>query len=72
MTWPMILLAVGSVASGGFLAIGGTLQHWLEPVVGAHEEAHATPVWVVTTVILAVVAVGNRDRLPHVRHPRRA
>jgi NADH-quinone oxidoreductase subunit L len=58
MTWPMILLAIGSVFSGGFFAIGGTLQHWLEPVVGAHEEAHATPVWVATTVILVVVATG--------------
>ena len=26
MTWPMILLAVGSVVSGGALAIGGTLR----------------------------------------------
>jgi NADH-quinone oxidoreductase subunit L len=58
MTWPMILLAVGSVASGGFFAIGGTLQHWLEPVVGSHEAAHETPVWVSTTVILVVVAAG--------------
>jgi NADH-quinone oxidoreductase subunit L len=58
MTWPMILLAVGSVASGGFFAIGGTLQHWLEPVVGSHEPAHATPVWVATTIILVVVAAG--------------
>ncbi|MFG1929086.1 NADH-quinone oxidoreductase subunit L [Mycobacterium sp. NPDC048908] len=58
MTWPMILLAVGSVFSGGVFAIGGTLQKWLEPVVGAHEEAHATPVWVATTVILVVVAAG--------------
>ena len=58
MTWPMILLAIGSVASGGLLAIGGTLEHWLEPVVGAHEAEHATPVWVATTVVLAVVAVG--------------
>jgi NADH-quinone oxidoreductase subunit L len=58
MTWPMILLAIGSVAAGGLLAIGGTLQHWLEPVVGAHEEAHAAPVWVATTVILLVVAAG--------------
>jgi NADH-quinone oxidoreductase subunit L len=58
MTWPMILLAVGSVASGALFAIGGTLSHWLEPVVGAHEEAHATPVWVATTVILVVVAAG--------------
>ena len=58
MTWPMILLAVGSVASGGFLAIGGTLAHWLEPVVGAHEAEHGTPAWVVTVVVLAVVATG--------------
>ena len=35
MTWPMIVLAIGSVASGGAFAIGGTLEHWLEPVVGA-------------------------------------
>jgi NADH-quinone oxidoreductase subunit L len=58
MTWPMILLAVGSVASGAFFAIGGTLQHWLEPVVGAHEAEQATPAWVVTIVVLAVVAAG--------------
>ncbi|KRE33598.1 NADH:ubiquinone oxidoreductase subunit L [Mycobacterium sp. Soil538] len=58
MTWPMILLAVGSVAAGGALALGGTLQHWLEPVVGAHEAHHAVPVWVVSVVVLAVVAVG--------------
>ncbi|OBB47343.1 NADH-quinone oxidoreductase subunit L [Mycobacterium sp. 852002-51961_SCH5331710] len=58
MTWPMILLAIGSVGSGAAFAIGGTLEHWLEPVVGAHEVHHVAPVWVVTTVILAVVAVG--------------
>jgi NADH-quinone oxidoreductase subunit L len=58
MTWPMILLAIGSVVSGGALAIGGTLNHWLEPVVGAHEAEHAAPVWVVTIVILAVVVAG--------------
>jgi NADH-quinone oxidoreductase subunit L len=59
MTWPMIVLAAGSVASGGLLAIGGTLQRWLEPVVGAHEEAtHAIPAWVTTAITLSVVAVG--------------
>jgi NADH-quinone oxidoreductase subunit L len=68
MTWPMIVLAVGSVFSGGLLAFGGALQHWLEPVVGAREEAAQTiPVWVtigavqfgpVTAITLAVVAVG--------------
>jgi NADH-quinone oxidoreductase subunit L len=59
MVWPMILLAVGSVFAGGLFAIGGTLPHWLEPVVGAHEEsAHALPAGVSTTLALAVVAVG--------------
>jgi NADH-quinone oxidoreductase subunit L len=59
MTWPMILLAVGSVFSGGLLWRGGALQHWLEPVVGAREEAaHALPSWVTTVVALGVVAIG--------------
>ena len=59
MTWPMILLAVGSVFSGGLLWYGGALQHWLKPVVGAHEEAaSALPAWATTTVALGVVAVG--------------
>ena len=35
------------------------MQHWLQPVVGSHEEgAHALPAWVSTTLALAVVAVG--------------
>jgi NADH-quinone oxidoreductase subunit L len=58
MTWPMIALAVGSVGAGGLLAIGGTLSHWLEPVVGSHEVERATPAWVVTVITLAVVAIG--------------
>ena len=59
MTWPMIVLAIGSVGAGGVLAIGGTLEHWLEPVVGARVDAgHAVPVWVMTAVTLAVVAAG--------------
>lgn len=59
MTWPMIVLAIGSVGAGGALAIGGTLTTWLEPVVGTHEEAHhAIPVWVMTAITMAVIAVG--------------
>jgi NADH-quinone oxidoreductase subunit L len=59
MTWPMILLAVGSVFSGGLLAWRGTLQRWLEPVVGKHEEVtHAFPTWVSTALALGVVIVG--------------
>ncbi|OBF65454.1 NADH-quinone oxidoreductase subunit L [Mycobacterium sp. 852002-51971_SCH5477799-a] len=59
MTWPMILLAVGSVFSGGLLAVGGTLQSWLEPVVGKHEEVtHAFPAWVSSALALGVVVIG--------------
>ncbi|RFD26732.1 NADH-quinone oxidoreductase subunit L [Mycobacterium uberis] len=59
MTWPMILLAVSSVFSGGLLTYDGTLQHWLGPVVGVHDEAtHTFPSWISTTAALAVVTVG--------------
>ncbi|GAB3231194.1 NADH-quinone oxidoreductase subunit L [Mycolicibacterium hippocampi] len=58
MTVPMILLAVGSVTAGAALAIGGTLEHWLAPVVGSAEIHHVLPVWVVTVIVLSVVAVG--------------
>ena len=58
MTAPMVILALGSVGAGALLAVGGALAHWLEPVVGTHEAHHAVPVWVMTTITLAVVAVG--------------
>ena len=58
MTWPMIVLAVGSVGAGAVLAIGHTLQNWLEPVVGSHETEHVVPAWVMTVTVLGVVAIG--------------
>ncbi|MGB2721963.1 MAG: NADH-quinone oxidoreductase subunit L [Rhodococcus sp. (in: high G+C Gram-positive bacteria)] len=58
MTAPMIVLAVGSVASGAFLAVGGRLEAWLEPVVGSAHEEHAIPAWVVTVAVLVVVLIG--------------
>ena len=58
MTGPMIVLAIGSVGAGALLAIGGTLEHWLEPVVGAYEAHHVVPAWVMTTITMAVIAVG--------------
>ncbi len=70
MTWPMILLAVGSVFSGGLLAVGGTLQHWLDPVVKSEESPHGLPTWVSTTVALAVVAIGIA--VAYQRYGRRA
>ncbi|OAH63764.1 NADH-quinone oxidoreductase subunit L [Dietzia cinnamea] len=58
MTGPMIALAVGSVAAGGLLAIGGRLQEWLAPVLGDHHPEHVLPVWLVTTASLVAVAAG--------------
>jgi len=58
MTWPMILLAVGSVFSGGLLAFGGALRHWLEPVVTFEESSHVLPTWTFTIVTLGIVFVG--------------
>ncbi|MFC7449935.1 NADH-quinone oxidoreductase subunit L [Rhodococcus daqingensis] len=58
MTWPMILIAIGSVTSGALLTFGGALQHWLEPVVGTHHPELAIPVWVITATTLAVVLAG--------------
>ncbi|MCV7347807.1 NADH-quinone oxidoreductase subunit L [Mycolicibacterium rhodesiae] len=58
MTAPMIVLAIGSVGAGALFAIGNTLEHWLEPVVGHHEAAHVLPAWIITVTALGVVAIG--------------
>ncbi|QIK84828.1 NADH-quinone oxidoreductase subunit L [Sanguibacter sp. HDW7] len=58
MTLPMIVLAVGSVALGGVLAIGDGFVTWLEPVTG-HVEHHApviaVPVIMVSTILVVLV-----------------
>ena len=58
MGWPMVLLAGGSIGAGALLAVGGKLEHWLEPIVGYQEPEHAIPAWLLTVVTLAVVGVG--------------
>ncbi|MBB3606318.1 NADH-quinone oxidoreductase subunit L [Mycolicibacterium sp. BK556] len=58
MTAPMMVLAIGSVGAGALLAIGNTLEHWLEPVVGSHETHHLIPTWITTLTALGVVAIG--------------
>jgi len=58
MTWPMILLAVGSVFAGGLFAFGGRLQHWLEPVTTFEESSHVLPTWTFNVVTLGTVLVG--------------
>ncbi len=59
MTLPLVLLAIGSIAAGwiGLPAVfGGSLfADWLEPVFGAHHEAHASAT---LEEILMAVSVG--------------
>ncbi|WP_019926336.1 NADH-quinone oxidoreductase subunit L [Nocardia sp. BMG111209] len=58
MTGPMILLAIGSVCSGGLLVYGSGLVNWLEPIVGEHHSEGGLPAWAVTTMALVVVVAG--------------
>ena len=60
MTIPMILLAVGSVGAGWFLATGERLAGWLAPSVGEFREPHPTILspTVITVATLVVIAAG--------------
>ncbi len=59
MTYPMIVLAVGSALLGLLLGPTNAIVHWLEPVVGAAEEEHPVlAVPILMTLTLLVVAAG--------------
>jgi NADH-quinone oxidoreductase subunit L len=61
MTWPMIVLAVGSVGAGAFLIINDRLEKFLAPVVGVPPVSHGflTPAGIVAVVLaLAGVVLG--------------
>ena len=60
MTGPMVVLAVGSVGAGAFLALGDRLASWLTPSVGEFVEPHPTIVspTVITIATLVVIAAG--------------
>ena len=57
---PLVLLALGSVASGFFFSRGDSLKNWLEPVVGGHSmhEAELLSPAVVSVLALVLVALG--------------
>src|SRR5215472_11737735 len=58
MTWPMIVLAIGSVGAGGFLIINDRLQDFLAPVVGVPPVSHGfITVSGVVTLVLVLAAV---------------
>jgi NADH-quinone oxidoreductase subunit L len=58
MTWPMIILAVGSGALGMFLGLGGRFVDWLAPVTGEgeHGEPVIAPGLIMAVTIVLVVA----------------
>jgi NADH-quinone oxidoreductase subunit L len=60
MTLPMIVLAIGSVAGGGLLVLGGGLQNWLVPSLGESEEIGVHTIKpVVLTVLTLLVVIGG-------------
>ena len=69
MTSPMIVLAIGSVAAGGFLILGNRLLDFLGPVTGVPPTTHgiwtragaAALVLVVIGVAIAWALYGRRD-----------
>ncbi|MBB5776482.1 NADH-quinone oxidoreductase subunit L [Nonomuraea jabiensis] len=59
MTWPLIILSIGSIGLGGYLVLNGTLYDFLKPAVGGdgpapHFDFTSTP----GLATLALVAVG--------------
>jgi NADH-quinone oxidoreductase subunit L len=59
MTWPMMILALGSVGLGAFLGLGDRFHHWMEPVTGpVTERGPVVPAVVLIAVTLVFVAVG--------------
>jgi NADH-quinone oxidoreductase subunit L len=56
MTSPMIVLAIGSVAAGGFLILGNRLLNFLGPVTGVPPTMHGIwTKWGVVTLVLVVI-----------------
>ncbi|CAM5281190.1 NADH-quinone oxidoreductase subunit L [Streptomyces purpurascens] len=58
MTIPMIVLAVGSVAAGGFFSIGDRFVHWLEPITGHSHGDSPISAGVVTGATVTCMVIG--------------
>ncbi|MFI6321314.1 NADH-quinone oxidoreductase subunit L [Nonomuraea sp. NPDC050556] len=57
MTWPLILLSIGSIVLGFFLIQGNRFMDFLGPAVGLPEEKPAFHVFAVTPIALATLAL---------------
>ena len=60
MTWPLIILAIGSAIVGGFEVLNSSVTKWLEPSTGVAIEpaTHTITPVVLTIVTLIVVLLG--------------
>ena len=58
MTFPMIVLALGSAVIGFALTYNHIFEHWLEPVTGFEEPEAPISITALTTIALSVVAAG--------------
>nr|WP_233549561.1 NADH-quinone oxidoreductase subunit L [Cellulomonas rhizosphaerae] len=59
MTWPMIILAVGSAGLGLVLGLGGRFVDWLAPVTGSGEHGEPVlPAGVLIALTLVLVVAG--------------
>jgi NADH-quinone oxidoreductase subunit L len=69
MTWPLILLAVGSFALGGLLIVNQRFENFLAPVTGRPPTAHG--IWTVPGgIALALVVAGaGLAWMMYGRHP---
>ena len=79
MTVPMIILAIGSIGAGAFLALGDRLMNWLAPAVGEFVEPHppiSTAAITIATLVVVALGVGvahlfvGRKPVPVVRPER--
>jgi NADH-quinone oxidoreductase subunit L len=55
MIWPMIILSLGSIVTGGFLIINGRFIHFLEPVTGHAVDSHG--IFTIPGIIALVLVV---------------
>lgn len=58
MTWPMIVLALGSIGAGYVLMLGNRFADFLAPVVGRPEESSVNPGSTPGLVTLAAMVIG--------------